>query len=146
MSVNSKKIFIAIVASGSGVAGAAAPDFTQGEWNLNYRMEVVGMSFPMPPITSKKTLCITKENLVPDMAQEGQVCTASDQKVNGNTVTWTVNCQAKEGKVEGQGKITYAGGRADGVVNASLIPSANPDMPIRYQYTIEGKLVGNCPK
>jgi len=146
MSVNSKKIFFAIIAGGSAVSVAAAPDFTQGEWNLNYRMEVVGMSFPMPPITSKKTLCITKENLVPDMAQEGQVCTASDQKLNGNTVTWTVHCQAKEGKVEGQGKITYAGERADGVMHASLIPSANPDMPIRYQYTIEGKRLGNCSK
>ena len=146
MLANSKKIFAVLIASSAGSAIAAAPDFKEGQWDVNYRMEVVGMPFPIPPITTKKTLCMTKDNLVPNLAQEGQECKVSDQKVNANTVTWTMHCQTKEGKVEGKGKITYKGERYDGAMDAQLISTANPDMPIRYKYTMDGQRVGACPK
>ena len=147
MLANSKKLFVLLVACSAGNAVAAvSPDFNEGEWGVNYRMEVVGMPFPMPPITTKKTMCLTKKNYVPDTAQQGQDCKISDQKVSGNTVTWAMHCQTKEGKVEGQGKITYKGERYDGVMDAQLISSANPDMPIRYKYTMDGQRLGACSK
>ena len=144
MSVDSKKIFAVLVMSAASGTVVAAPDFKEGEWGVNYRMEVVGMPFPMPPINTKKTMCLTKKNYVPDTAQQGQDCKLSDQKVNGNTITWTMQCQTKEGKVEGKGKITYKGERYDGSMDAQLISSANPDMPIRYKYTMDGQRLGAC--
>lgn len=139
-----KKIFVVLAMSGASAAVAAAPDFKEGEWGVNYRMEVVGMPFPIPPINTKKTMCLNKNNYVPDTAQQGQDCKLSDQKVNGNTVTWTMHCQTKEGKVEGKGKITYKGERYDGSMDAQLISSANPDMPMRYKYTMNGERLGAC--
>lgn len=144
MSGNFSKFFLVLAASVVGNVVAAAPDFKEGEWGVNYRMEVVGMPFAIPPITTKKNLCLTKDNLVPNMAQEGQECKVSDQKVNGNTVTWAMHCQTKEGKVEGQGKVTYKGERYDGTMDAQLISAANPGMPIRYQYTMDGQRLGVC--
>ena len=146
MLANSKKIFAVLIASVAGSAVAAAPDFKEGEWGVNYRMEVVGMPFPIPPITTKKTQCLTKDNIVPDLAQEGQECKQSDQKVDGNTVTWTMHCQTKQGKVDGKGKINYKGERYDGVMDARLISAANPDMPVRYKYSMDGERLGTCSK
>lgn len=144
MFVDSKKILAVLAMSAASAAVVAAPDFKEGEWGVNYRMEVVGMPFPMPPINTKKTMCLTKNNYVPDTAQQGQECKVSDQKVSGNTVTWTMHCQTKEGKVEGKGKITYKGERYDGSMDAELISSTNPDMPIRYKYTMNGERLGAC--
>ena len=144
MSVRLIRFLGLLVVSGMNSAFAAAPDFKEGEWGVNYRMEVIGMPFPMPPINTKKTMCLTKNNYVPDTAQQGQDCKISDQKVSGNTVTWTMRCQTKEGNVEGKGKITYKGERYDGSMDAQLISTANPDMPMRYKYTMNGQRLGAC--
>lgn len=142
----SKMLFAISAISAVSTAVAAAPDFKEGEWGVNNRMEVVGMPFPIPPINTKKTMCLTKNNFVPDNSQQGQDCKINDQKVNGNTVTWAMHCQAKEGKVEGKGKITYKGERYEGSMDAELISNANPDMPIRYKYTMNGERLGACAK
>ena len=144
MFTSSKMLFAVIAIGAVSTAFAAAPDFKEGEWGVNYRMEVIGMPFPMPPINTKKTMCLTKNNYVPDNSQQGQDCKVSDQKVSGNTVTWTMRCQTKEGKVEGKGKITYKGERYDGAMDAEMISSANPDMPMRYKYTMNGQRLGAC--
>lgn len=146
MLINSKIVLALVGLSTASTAFGAAPDFKEGEWGVNNRMEVVGMPFPVPPINTKKTMCLTKNNFVPDNSQQGQDCKISDQKVNGNTVTWAMHCQAKEGKVEGKGKITYKGERYEGSMDAELISNANPDMPIRYKYTMNGERLGACAK
>ena len=144
MLTNSKMIFAVLAIGAASTAIAAGPDFKEGEWGVNYRMEVVGMPFPMPPINTKKTLCLTKNNYVPDTAQQGQDCKISDQQVSGNTVTWTMHCRTQEGKVEGKGKITYKGESYDGNMDAQLISTSNPDMPMRYKYTMNGQRLGAC--
>ncbi len=146
MSIRTMKFLTILLAGSSGAAYAAAPDFKAGEWNVNYQMEVTGMPFTMPPITAKKTMCLDKNNYVPDNSQPGQDCKVSDQKVNGNTVTWTMRCRAQERTIEGQGKITYQGDRYDGVMNAKLISTDTPGTPVGYQYTMQGQRLGACGK
>jgi hypothetical protein len=104
------------------------------------------MPFPMPPITARKTMCLTRENYIPDNAQQGQDCKISDQKANGNTVTWTMRCKAHEGTIQGQGRITYRGDRYDGLMEARLIATDNPGMSIRYRYDMKGERLGACGK
>ncbi|MEK7712131.1 MAG: DUF3617 family protein, partial [Pseudomonadota bacterium] len=106
----------------------------------------VGMPFPMPPITARKTMCLDKNNYVPDNSQQGQECKVSDQKVNGNTVTWTMRCRAQERMIEGQGKITYKGERYDGVMDAKLISADYRSPAVGYQYTMQGQRLGACGK
>jgi hypothetical protein len=91
-------------------------------------------------------MCLDKNNYVPDNSQQGQECKVSDQKVNGNTVTWTMRCRAQKRTIEGQGTITYKGERYDGVMNAKLVSSDNPGTPVSYQYTLLGQRLGPCGK
>ena len=144
MSIRTVKLLTLMVAACPAAVFAAAPDFKEGEWDVTYRMEVLGMPFPMPPITARKTMCLTKDNYVPDNAQEGQDCKVSEQKVSGNTVSWTMRCQSREGMIEGQGKITYKGERYDGVMDAKMISAGNPGTPIRYKYNMNGQRLGAC--
>lgn len=138
-------IFMALLLAGSaGAVFAAGPDFKEGEWSVSYRMEVVGMPFPMPPITARKTMCLNKNNYVPDNSQQGQECKISDQKVNGNTVTWTMRCRAQERTIEGFGKITYQGDRYDGAMDAKLISNDNSGPAVSYKYTMQGQRLGAC--
>jgi hypothetical protein len=145
MKIDFRNLLVVLLA-GNAANAIAAPDFKEGEWGTNYRMEVVGMPFPMPPINVKKTMCLDKKNYVPDNAQQGQDCTVRDQKVNGNTVTWTMHCRAQERTIEGQGKITYKGERYDGEMNAKLISTDNASPPVSYKYTMQGQRLGACGK
>lgn len=139
--------FLALLLAGStGTAIAAGPNFKEGEWGVSYRMEVMGMPFPMPPITATKTMCLNKDNYVPDNSQQGQECKVSDQQVNGNTVTWTMRCRAQERTIEGHGKITYQSDRYDGVMNAKLISGDSSGPDVGYRYTMQGQRKGECRK
>jgi hypothetical protein len=146
MSICTARFLTMLLAGGSGAAFAAGPDFKEGEWGVSYRIEVVGMPFPGPPITARKTMCLDKNNYVPDNSQQGQECTVSDQKVNGNTVTWTMRCRAQKRTIEGQGTITYKGERYDGVMGAKLISADSQAPAVGYQYTMQGQRLGACGK
>jgi hypothetical protein len=140
------KLVALFLVGSSGATFAVGPDFKEGKWGVSYRMEVEGMPFPMPPITARKTMCLNKNNFVPDNSQQGQECKISDQKVSGNTVTWTMLCYAQERTIEGQGKITYEGDRYDGVMDAKLISDDNSGPSVRYKYTMQGQRLGACGK
>jgi len=146
MSIRTMKFLTILLVGSTGTAFAAGPDFKEGEWSVSYRMEVVGMPFPMPPITARKTMCLDKSNFVPDNSQQGQECKVSDQKVNGNTVTWTMHCRAQERTIEGHGKITYKGDRYDGVMDAKLISVDYQSPTVSYKYTMQGQRLGACGK
>lgn len=140
------KLAMLVLTWNTVAALAAGPDLKEGEWGASYRMEVVGMPFPMPPISVKKTTCLSQQNYIPDNAQQGQDCKISDQKLNGNTVTWTMHCKTREGTIEGHGKITYHGDRYDGLMEAKLISADNSGMPLRYRYDMNGERLGACSK
>ena len=146
MLIRTMRFLTLLLAGSTGTAFAAGPDFKEGEWGVSYRMEVVGMPFPMPPITARKTMCLDKNNYVPDNSQQGQECKISDQKVNGNTVTWTMRGRAQERTIEGQGKITYKGDRYDGVMDAKLISADYQAPAVGYKCTMQGQRLGACRK
>ena len=146
MSTRTMQLLTTLLTLYTGTVFAAAPDFKEGEWGVNYRMEMVGMPFPMPPIDVKKTACLDKKNYVPDNAQPGQECKVSDQRVSGNTVTWTMRCRSQERTIEGQGTITYKdkGELYDGDMNAKIISTDNAAPAISFKYVMQGKRLGVC--
>jgi hypothetical protein len=146
MSIRSLNILTILLVVAAGTANAAGPDLKEGKWNVSYQMEVSGMPFQMPPIKSEKTMCLDKDNFIPDNSQPGQDCKISDQKVNGNVVTWTMSCRAQDKVIEGQGKITYKGTHYDGVMNAQLLSTEASGSAVSYKYSMQGQRVGACSK
>src|SRR5687767_8277423 len=107
-----KKLFVCcalfVAVAGSAIA-ADAPVSPQkpGKWNIKMQMEIPGMPFKMPPVNLD--VCVSEEDLkdpqksVP--TDPKSKCTVGDYKVDGNTVTWTVDCPKE--KIKGNGEITY---------------------------------------
>ncbi|HET7437402.1 MAG TPA: DUF3617 family protein [Thermoanaerobaculia bacterium] len=119
-------------------AMAASPQ-KPGKWQVKMEMEMPGMPFKMPPVTT--TICVTEEDLAnPDKAvpkDPKSDCKVGDYKVDGNKVTWTVECPKQ--KVTGEGEITYDNETYSGTMKMHM---GEQEMSTKYS----GKYLGACTK
>jgi hypothetical protein len=120
--------------------GLADPAMQEGNWEVTMKMEMVGMPFPMPPMTVNQ--CVTKKDLVPDMSQRDQNCIVNDQKVTGDTLTWRMQCKGAQGSMDGEGRIKYSGDTYEGEMQANMTDKSGKAMTIKY--TMHGKHTGAC--
>jgi hypothetical protein len=122
-----------------GTVFAAEHPQKPGKWQVKMQMEMPGMPFKMPPITTE--VCLTAEDLQnPDKAvpnDQKSKCTVSDYKVNGNTVTWTIDCP--KDKTHGTGEITYTDSSYTGTMKMTV---GEQEMSTKYT----GKWLGECKK
>ena len=136
-------IALAVVITLVLVAGASA-EMKEGLWTITTQAEMKGMPMQIPPTTMKQ--CITKKDMVPkpEKQEKGQECKMKDQKVTGDTVTYTMECKTAEGSMTSSGKMTYKGDSFDGTTNTTMKTKGQPDMLVNSKMT--GKYVGPCPK
>ncbi len=62
---------------------AAELDLKPGEWEIQVKMQMPGMPFPMPPATVKQ--CLTPDEPAPNPKVENQECAVEDLEIVGNT-------------------------------------------------------------
>jgi hypothetical protein len=123
------------------VTPAQAADHPQkpGRWQVKFEMEMPGMPFKMPPVTTE--VCVTEEDLKdPKKAvptDKKSDCTISDYKIDGNKVSWSMDCPKQQTK--GTGEITYT---ADSYTGAMKMTVGEQEMKTKYS----GKLLGPCKK
>jgi len=123
------------------VIPAMAADHPQkpGKWQIKMQMDIPGMPMKMPPFTH--TVCITEEDLKdPQKAVPGDPksqCNVGEYEVDGNTVSWTIDCPKQ--KTKGEGKITYTDDSFEGVMNMTV---EEREMSTKYS----GKWLGACEK
>lgn len=123
------------------VVPAQAADHPQkpGKWQVKFEMEMPGMPFKMPPVTTE--ICLTEEDLQnPEKAvptDPKQKCTISDYKIDGNTVTWSMECPKQNTK--GTGEITYT---EDSYTGKMKMTVGEQEMTTKYS----GKFLGACKK
>lgn len=118
---------------------AAAPsvNLQDGEWEITMKVEMPGMpAEAMMPHTIKT--CLTRDNYVPETNQQQSDCTVENQKIDGNTVSWTVVCKETTSK----GTITYAGDSMEGLMESTTKVEGKA---INTKMTMSGKRVGPCP-
>ena len=111
------------------------PDMKDGLWEITTKMEMQGMPMNMPAMTH--TQCITKENAVPVGSQPGQKCKMIESRVNGDTVTWQMECNTPEGSVKAAGKITYTGDTFKGTIKMKM-------QGMEMHQNLSGKWIGEC--
>ena len=134
-----KKLFFAsiILLSVMSICFAGSvPNMKAGLWEITVKTEMPGME--MPPM--KHTQCLTKKDFVPQGPQQpGQECKIIDVKVDGNTVTWTIECKSPGGKMKGTGTTTYSGDSFKGTMEMVMPPT---NMKITTH--MNGKRIGEC--
>ncbi len=130
----------------------AAPLLSQsqmrpGRWEVTTQMEMPGMPMKIPPSTS--TSCVTPEqannpgSTLGDPGGRGRgnsSCKATDQKIDGNKVTWKMSCADK---TTGEGEMVFKGDSYAGKITMTMAQGPMPG-PMTMQLT--GKRVGDCEK
>lgn len=113
-------------------------DLHEGMWEITSKVEMSGMPVQIPDTTVSQ--CINKENIIPKTNKKiNEHCTISEQKIEGNTVTWKMKCS---GKMESQGSITYHGDTFEGLITSKI---EIPDMGMMTMTVqLAGKRTGEC--
>ena len=135
MKVRNLVLCLAIVAL--CLPAMAASPVKAGKWQITIETEIPGMPVKMPPM--KFTNCITKEQAenpeasIPKDAKSS--CKVGDYKLEGNTVSWTIDCPKEQ--MKGKGSITYDGDSYAGTMEATM-----GEMSMKQKYT--GQYLGAC--
>lgn len=136
----SKRAVGLVLTLASSLAGAA-PNVVPGLWETTVTVHVEGGSFPMPAIKSRK--CINQNDLVPNSVQSNMRCNMSEPEVDGNDVSWKVNCADERGEMTGEAKITYAGDHFEGNMDV-LIEEIGGDRSLKMKYVMRGMRMRAC--
>ncbi|HKR64991.1 MAG TPA: DUF3617 family protein [Thermoanaerobaculia bacterium] len=132
-------VLAALAAMTIASSAFAAHPQKPGKWRVTMEMDMPGMPMKMPPITHE--VCVTEEDMkdpqksVPNDPKSQ--CKVSDYKVDGNTVSWTVECPKQDTK--GEGHITFDG---DSYTGAMKLKMGDREMTQKYS----GKWLGACEK
>lgn len=128
-------VAVAIVVPATAAENPQKP----GNWQIKMEMEIPGMPVKMPPVTMN--VCVTEEDLkdpqkaVPNDPKSD--CKVGDYKVDGKTVSWTVDCPKQQ--MKGSGEITYTDTAYAGSMKMTI---GEQEMKTKYS----GKWLGECTK
>jgi len=133
-------LLLVIFFSGGGTA-AEELNVVDGYWDTFVTIRVQGGVLPVPVIKSSK--CISHQDPLPNSAQSNMHCQISDQMITGNDVSWRLLCADNKGRMEGQGKITYAGETFSGGMDISVAENGG-GRQMKMQYVMRGNRVSAC--
>jgi hypothetical protein len=134
----SKAVLLACVLALALPLVANAGPMKAGKWQVTVETDMPGMPMKMPPVTM--TQCVTKEqaeNPEPPKMNKDDDCKVSDYKVDGNVVTWSVECKKQD--LTGTGKITFSGDSYEGLTKLKM-----GDTEMTQKFT--GQYLGACDK
>jgi hypothetical protein len=123
-------------------AAGAQAEIKEGLWEIMTKAEMKGVPMQMPATTVQQ--CITKDKPVPKSASDDYECKVKDYKVNGDTVTYKIECWGNGGLMITEGKTTYKGNTFDGTSTTRIKAKGQPEMQMSNK--ISGKYIGPCKK
>jgi hypothetical protein len=129
---------IAAVAGSALAADAPVNPAKPGKWNIKMQMEMPGMPFKMPPVNFD--ICLTEEDLkdpnksVPKDTKSS--CKVGDYKIDGKTVSWTVDCPKE--KMKGEGEVTYNDDFTAYTGGMKMVMNGEQEMSTKYTATWKG--------
>lgn len=124
--------------TGSVPGKAAAVNMTPGLWEITSKMEMKNMPFAIPPTTF--TQCLTESDLVPKSDATASDCRISNLKVQGDTVSYAMECLADGNKTVSNGTLTYRGTTMEG----SMQFEVSGEQQAQMTTTFSGKRLGPC--
>jgi len=120
----------------------AEPNMKEGMWEIKGDMKMEGMPVQMPAVPVTYTQCLTKKDIVPQKKEKNQDCTMISNKIEGNTVTWVMQCKDKHGTMESTGTVTYKGESFESTINnVTTDPGGNK---MKSAIHLTGKRTGDC--
>lgn len=115
------------------------PDMKEGKWEITTEMGLKGIPIRLPAIAT--TQCLTQKNPIPQEQSLERNCRVTEQKTEGDTVTWKMVCKDNGTEVISEGMITYSGVLFSGTIDTTI--SGGP-VAMTATNTITGKYLGPC--
>jgi hypothetical protein len=120
----------------------AEPNMQEGQWEISGEMKLEGMPFAMPAMPIKYTQCLTKKDIVPQKKDKNQDCKMVSNKIEGNTVSWVMECKDKKGTTESKGTVTYKGNSFDSTMHNVTTDTKGAKSVSTMK--MSGKRTGDC--
>lgn len=131
-------LILVLVMGGSATAAPVAPELKEGRWDITLQTEATD-STRLPIIQS---LCLSRQEPVPQAIDPKKGCTLLSVDVQGNTVFWVAECRGEGGLVRSNGNATYAKTKVEGQVQVTVTP---PGQPVQNSLLkLSGKRSGSC--
>lgn len=121
----------------------AAPDMQDGMWEITSKTEIQGLPPGSMPPNMSHTMkqCMTRQDAVPHDQLKNPSCKMIDTKVDGNTVSWNMQCKNNGGTVESTGKITYSGNTFSG---ETRVNTSGSGQKMKMVQKMSGRRIGDC--
>ncbi len=118
---------------------ALAEPRAEGKWEITTVMEMNGAR--MPPRTHVQ--CFSKKDMVPKDPNRKSECKMLEQRWEGNTMHWKVQCASPrgEGSSEVTGEMTFSG---DSMHGSMSMTAQTPRGPMSMKHEMTGKRLGAC--
>lgn len=114
-------------------------DFQEGRYEITSTIKMANVPGALPKTTI--TRCMSPEDPVPNQATDDANCQRVDMKTQGNTVTWSVECEHEGQKMKGSGKMTYYGDHFEGTIETVMM---DQDGNMTMNTAVKGRRVGPC--
>lgn len=126
----------------SGVAHAE-PNMRDGMWEITTRTEIQGLPAGSMPPSSSNTVkqCMTREEAIPREPENNPNCKLVSSKVQGNTVSWNMQCRGREGTTESSGRIVYSGNTFSG---ETRVNTSGGVQKMNMLQKMSGRRIGEC--
>lgn len=135
-------VVLAVFIYPGAVAAAGDLNLEEGYWETMVNIGIEGGILPLPAIKSGK--CVTRQDPLPNSVESSSMhCRVFDKAIAGNDVSWRIECADDKGKMEGQGKITYAGNKFSGRMDV-LVTQIEGDRHAKLEYVMKGERVRAC--
>ena len=133
---------LAIFICPSVVMAAEDLNLEEGYWETLVTIRIQGGLLPVPAIKSAK--CISRQDPLPNSVESSSMhCRVFDKAVAANDVSWRIECGDAKGKMEGQGKITYAGDSFSGAMEV-MVTELEDNRHAKLEYMMKGKRARAC--
>lgn len=112
-----------------------------GQWEMTSTMNMPMM--PQPRVSTRLE-CIEENELSPDTMNEEDMdpnCTVESRLVDGNTMAWSMECNAAEGASRGEWEATSHGDTLTGEGTVT-VDMGGQEMVMTMKW--DGKRVGDC--
>lgn len=133
-------LLVALTLAVVSTASAEGIQIQSGQWKVTTTIE--NSMMPQPQVKTS-TECVKQESWDPtkEMMKDNSGCKVTDQKVEGNTLRWKLECPNKMGKMTGSGEFTVDGDSATGSMDMSMTLQGQP---MTFKSTWKGTRVGEC--
>lgn len=138
-------LFVLLLTVASAEPVFAAPSINPGDWEYAMKMKIEGLGLPLPSIPVKFTGCITQSNPTvetPEMKKAG--CKIVNQKISGNTVTYTGRCVSGDSVTDTNYKMNFQGSSMSGTFDQ--VRKVSGAVKSTATGTITAKRLGPCTK